>query len=457
MKTQYKLMIVGFAAVLLLAGCFAVGTFNPFLGGTADAAGDQTTETTLIGVVNVAESSSNPDGLAFVQSGVGTGLTNNAGQVLRIDFSNGLVDVTGTAITGLTVYELLLAASATGEHDRGIVVPYTATVVQNGTGSSAYLAMDLSTLTMSDPIEVEMTEAVTANGGLKLLNTDGDDVPGEADDDRRYIYPPVTGATVFPAGVPRNPQAGVVSSFPGGITLAQTDILVSGVQTPTYNDRFDNASLTPGFTIWSFEPTTMVWTQVAYTTPTAFLAGAFTMTIPAVAAGDILQVRRDGYNVRTSSTAHGFIQKQFRDQNNSAGRYTRGDLLPEGTVGDVDSLSVSAWNAEPLYADVNFGTDGDIILSTVTSTSVRFLYDDGDTITQVPYDFFVVQSGDDGNNTLRFYFSGAFEVQAGDDLEVLVYPTVMDSGVDPAVATDDYPVLDVSERIYGIGSESDTF
>jgi hypothetical protein len=444
----------------VLTGCLAAGTFDPFLGGTADAAGDQTTETALIGVVNVAESSSNPEGLAFIYDGHAGGLSAAANQVLRIYFEDGHVDAASGAIAGLTVYELLAVPAATGEYDRGPAIPYTATVVLDGQHSSAYLSMDLSGATVSTPIEIAMDGAtLTANGGVRLFNSDYDNVAGETGEDSDFGYPTVSGAPVDAAvggGDQRSPDVGISFTLPGAPTATDTTILITGINSGGYTAEFDTASLA-GFTLWLFTPSTLTWAQETVTT--AYAAGILTMTLAdAVVANEIYQVRYDRYNITTNAAVYGFVQRDTLAQNDSASRYLRGNLLPEGNYGDLDSVTASPYTASPLYADVNFDGSGDIILSTVTADSVRFLYNDVSTsngYVQIPYNFFVVLSGADGNNTLRFYFSSALEVASNDDLQVLVYPTVMDNGVDPADAADDFPILDVGESYNGISTETD--
>lgn len=469
MKTLTKLTIIGVAAALVLTGCLQAGNFNPFLGGTADAAGTADTEATVIDTVNTPQAAEDPDASPFNVTTVAGTLDDDAGQTIEITFVNGRVDATDGTIPGVSVYRLLENAGAVVDtaYLRDATIPYTATVLPNGTGSIARLTVDLSSLTVT-PIEIAIEGATTTgDNGASLMNGDLDDVPGEADEDSEFFYLAVTGPATSAVGAARNPRAGIdlVTASPvavatganqfftvTGSAASTIDVTGSDVTTVGREGLFTEASF-DGVSVWSFNPSTLTWTEEAITRDITTNPGFLQLNLTdPVESRDIFQVRYDRYNIVTAEPIVGFIIRDTTLQNNSS-RFARTDLLPVTGVTYATATANDGGLTDPIYIDVTFTGVGAIVESTLTQESVRLLYDEdnnGQDQTIIPWDYFVLQDGSGGANVFRFYFSPSFQPDGNDDWDLYLYPTIRDDNGTPDDASDDLALLDVTEQEKGV-------
>lgn len=464
MKALYKLAIVAIV-VATLTGCFVLGVFNPSLGGTADAAGDATSEGTIITGSNAEESGSfdpTDASVQFTYAGITATLTQADNQTIIISFSNGTVDAdANNTIPGLTVYNLTTNATSPDVYERATTpFSYTAVVTENDGDSEATLSLNLTGA--NTPIEIALDPTLlTANGGNRPLNQDGDATGGEAGDDAVFIYEAVGSPAGTATGDPRNPRSGVNYTTPGNPTATDTTFVVTNIYVTGVNasDEFSAAQLSTGFDLFQFNPDTLVWTDVATTdTYDANGGGAgvgeLTMTLPAgddVAAGEIFQIRTDEYNVaQDSDQVHfGFRQRATTEQDDPGQRYQRTDLLIEGGTGSYAEINTGSTNdgssGGQYYIQVYFqnGT-GDILESTLSNDSVRVFLDEdaeGTNVFQIFWDYFTVESGVDGANRIRFWFPENSGITGSDDWRLFVLPTVRDDATTPTDTTDDLPII----------------
>ncbi len=119
-------------------------------------------------------------------------------QTIIINFSNGIVD-SASAATNISIYPLSDAADATTAYERGTALSLTPVVYQSSaTDSDVVYELDGTTIATS-LLEIVVESTLTADNGSVTLNSDGDGIPGEAEDDEiRYV--PVTQTANAPSG-----------------------------------------------------------------------------------------------------------------------------------------------------------------------------------------------------------------------------------------------------------------
>ena len=350
MKTMTRLLVLAVVAVFVFTAC-QPGAFAPFIGGSQEA------EDTLISETNTAVAGADPTGAPF-QHNATTATPYDATDEQRIvlEFDDGVVDVNDDgSIPGLTVSALADTADSDGLYDPTGTISYSATVVPDGNGNSTVtLTMDLSGSTVSTVLEVQMDPtALTAYSGAKLLNQDNDEVPGESPDDAVYLYPTVPNAPVTAAGAQRDPRAPITLGFPGAPTAGSTDFPTVSPTGGAPGD-FSQSSLSAGISVWELG-SDLAWSEVsvsyAYDTGT----GNLTISLPENAEnGDIYQVRHNQYNIASSETISGFVQRVSTDQSADV---QKSNLLVVGPTGSITSLpttmvtthrSASTWSSAEL-------------------------------------------------------------------------------------------------------------
>lgn len=123
-------------------------------------------------------------------------------QVIKIEFVNGVVD----SLDGVRLYPLTDAENMWEAYVRGDAIDFSAYIVALSNGhSEAYLTFDGTDVITTDTLEVYIPASVTASGGLKQLNQDGDSVAGETEDDV-VEYLAVGGGLPAPVGQERDPR-----------------------------------------------------------------------------------------------------------------------------------------------------------------------------------------------------------------------------------------------------------
>jgi hypothetical protein len=458
MKTLFRVLAVGAVAIFAFTAC-QPGPFAPFIGGSEEA------EDELISNTNPNLASADPVGAPFQQSAFTgpSGVTSN--EVITIDFDNGVVDVEDGSIPGLSIATLSDSADSEGLYSVTGTLSYSATVVPDGNGNStAYITLDLSGTTVSDLLQIELNaENMTADGGAKNLNQDGDQLPGENPDDFEYLYPTVAGAPVAtPAAATRDPRAGITLSISTPPADGSNTFELNHALAP--DDDSTRDSLSAGLSVWQLDTADLTWSELSVTYAYDTGTGVLTVTLPANAAiGDVYQVRYDRYNVATNTPYLGFVQRMSYDQ---FAPPEKSDLQLVGTAASLDIVTNPGGTGVPVQFAVNFGgAPGDVITSTVTNDSVRIFWDDdvdgvaaglaGDV--KVNWDFFAVTSGADGDNTLTFYMPADFEPDPGDGWRVQVYPAVIVDAGTPDDASDDVPVINDTETEFGISEDNAIF
>jgi hypothetical protein len=476
MMTTFTILFLALLVLLAMASCVRIGSFNPFLGGGADSIGDAASEQGLIDATNTdAISGEAADDFPFAMTGaVGAGtLTHDTNQVVIVSFVNGIVDVDSAdpngPIPGLSIYPLADAAASDEPYVRGAGLSYLSVVAPGSDGASdAYLAVDLTGVA-SNRIEIFVDPAaVTANGGVKLLNGDSDDVPGEAED--AGIAPlAVSGGVALTTGVDRAPRLDVDGNFespgvdvPSGFTDGASVLTLSGFDVNDgwgYIDVFDADSIGAGISLYMFNPSDQTWAAVSEASRAYDdVGGNFTITTTnSFAGGEIYQARYNRYNIATAVEVYGFIQREYYQQNDSANNLTRTPLqvidgagVPEyaGLDSAFDDLSEVSITLD-FYGAGGAGT-GNIVTSTITPDSVRFFHDSGPGLMEIPYESFVVTDLTPGNNHVRFFFDPILAPSAGQSWRALVYPSVMVDAETPGDPDDDVPVLNRYDIYKGV-------
>lgn len=333
MRRIARLSLLGVAAAIILSGC-PLGIFNPSLGGTADEPGTAETEAGLITEVNADEAVTIT---GFTYASLDGTLTAATGQVLGILFNNGFVDA-DTVDAGIQIYPLVDAADNQTAYARGTALAKTdVTVVpEGGSGSRVLLTLDLSGTAISDQLEIFIDPTVlTAGNGAALLNTDGDSIPGEDNEDDVIVYKGVGSAPVtLGTGTPRLPQAqlfGGTGIFAGlGNVNAGTEIVFTGITDTEGTNNLTAASVTAGtqYFVWSDNAWTATSLTPAYdaTTDELTFTGTFT-------DGQVYKVVEDLYQQAESAATAGYTHRGVYNQSTTANRYVTSIF----TVGDVIS------------------------------------------------------------------------------------------------------------------------
>jgi hypothetical protein len=311
MKAYMKALIALLAILALLSACRpAVTTFEA--GDTVGA--DETAEDTLTGEISAEEIAEYQDELADPDNGtpltvdsVTTDLAALGEQVLRIVFSNGVVDE-DTVTEGIKVFTLTDTADADGAYGRGEDISGTRVIPDGAGGCTVEMTLDLSGDAISSPIEVFLdSDVVTANDGTNLLDPDFDGVYGEANEDDVIRYTDVTLAPLVPPGGPRDPQGYVDFQWQNlGFTSGGSTVTI-----PVYNSAggtggMTTDSLSAGITVFKFDAATGTW--IASDATPSYDAGLLTYTTSApIAPGDLFRYEVNLPAVREAESVNGYV------------------------------------------------------------------------------------------------------------------------------------------------------
>lgn len=211
------------------------------------------------------------------------------GQVVEIVF-NGQID--SASLTAVTFYTLKATAAADGARDRNVALAAgTPEVFYNVSTDRTTVrwTLDLSTASASVEAVIDPT-VLTAVGGTRRLDLDGDNVQGEAQDDEYINYFTVTGGTAI-AGAARNPRA-VFPLAGGGLSAVAGDTAINFTYSDFATDATDyRAALDAMIRLEKFNPTTLAWDAVTYVSTYSTTTGAYDLTMAATVAGEVYRLR----------------------------------------------------------------------------------------------------------------------------------------------------------------------
>ncbi len=438
MKTLVRISAVAVIALFGLAAC-KQGVFDP------QAIGDAETLQEFISSINTSVGSADAAATPMTAT-VATGtVTNTTSEVVQIDFTNGVVDVSDGTVAGLTVYKLN-AGTAGEPYERNDSVTYTADVIPDGAGnSSLYLSMDLSGTDISTPIEIVLDAAtLRGNSGARKLNMDGDNVAGESPDDTIFDTVAVTGALVTANGIPRDPEGLSGYGTPGAINDGDTTIEIDfSASANTVLTNLTAESLAAGISVVRIESgsDSAVSTTPSYDSGT----GILTLTLDSAAAsGQVYQIIYDEYNITTDSAVGGITQRANTDQTADP---VRSNAIVVGGGGFAFSLDTGGpppqtddLGVDPVRVEVVFtGGVGDVNTDTLTQENVRFFIAnaDGDLVA-VKWSSFVRTDGTDGANVFTFTFPASFDPPASAAWQLYLSPAI----------TEDYATTDTTDDIH---------
>jgi hypothetical protein len=223
MKRITLLAAVAVLALLTAACDLATGTVsNPGAAGYQDAA--------------AAQDRADNAGTPFQVGGATPATVNTAtNQEVVVSFTNGVVDGDSVA-ANVTLYPVTDPTNAFEAWVRGTAIALSSTVRDNLDGSSDLVLTFDGSAIATDRLELVIGSGLTANGGARQLNQDGDALAGEAEDDfidyLTVTDTGVTGFTATTAGADRLPRA----TF--SVQLFEDAALTTG-----FNNLLDQATL----------------------------------------------------------------------------------------------------------------------------------------------------------------------------------------------------------------------
>ena len=305
MKKIISVLII--TLIFILASC-SLGSFSPEIGSESNVATQYETD------VNEYNESSGSTVSISVTSGA---LTLAADQEVKITVTNGIVDtnVDGTAIPGLTLYNLNATEADDGAYGRGNALAYTLSMYTIDDNTYVTLGLDMDTGTYSALFELYIDATTfTVNDGQKMLDLDGNDIPGQTSDD--YLsYITVTGGAAITTGASRSPRS-TLTSFDGmgPFTAGTTTILDAAVYDTNGEEHLTAAGIAASVVLekWSAG----VWTAVALGSPVynnAATPQQFEATIPSLVVGDIYRFTYDPYLLTESVAVRGYVHRGSYD------------------------------------------------------------------------------------------------------------------------------------------------
>lgn len=411
-RILFSLLIV---VALVMAGCQLDG-FSAEIGGE-DAA-----------LVNKAANENATGALSI--TGAAYTLSNAKDQTITITFT-GVVDVDGTTIPGLTLYNLTTNATAGEAKTRGAAIPYTAEVFATGSNASdVVLTMDLTSA--SNPIELYVDAAtISGNSNSLFLNTDGDNIVQESEDDIVGELA-VTGGTAATGGI-RAPQATVTITPPalggGQISSTITDTAVPA----THN--FTLATLNAAVSVEKMQSGS--YAPFSHTPTYSTTTGLYAIPADTTTAGTVYKVSTNLYGIVENKAINGYIHRVSFDQlidNNMGDNY---DII---TVGSIPAFTILTQDApahgQPVITIDSDGTYVDIDAVTSANVSVLVYEDSFDVTSEKSFIApFTVDKVDD--NTFKLYLPANLGIDTSYSYKVTIQPTVTDKGASLTVTTDD--------------------
>lgn len=316
MKLIHTLTALAVAAAVTIAGCS-----NTFSGTDTDAS-----------ILREFNSGNRTSTFATLQPTMNSWApgspTQDSKQTLYLEVdSDASIDI-DSILEAITFRNTSDAASDDAVLVQGTVVPYTIKgSSDDGTYTIVYLELNLTGT--SDFIEafIDATKLTGKNGAL-LMDSDGDYIQGEKNDDDLYFYIITTSSPTAPVGVARNPDVGmdlntvgfsmVGTPSPTTLTTYDTFELVYNRSTAgSKTDIFDYKTLFDAtIVIETYNMTTNTWTSIESTSTYDTTTGLYTVTFTALLDGETVRARiTDVQNLKTNGTWYGFVQRYTMDQN----------------------------------------------------------------------------------------------------------------------------------------------
>jgi hypothetical protein len=426
--------VVSFAAMAALAvlgGCPVASDFSPRI---------SSDETALFEDLSIDNGAGDTRASLFTVSSWTTPAVPDFGTtdaVVKIGFQNGVVDASSIDAGGITIYCLKNAADNESAYLHGTTLPFTYAVDPTVDGCTVTLTFDIKGSKVSSMLEGFLDPAVlTAAGGGKPLNSDGDDVPGEPEEDAACMTFSVPSAPVsLTTGCPRKAPGSILSSIlPSGFAVSGTTLTSTARNCLTTFTHLTADSLVGSETWERFSGGE--WVPVSVNPSYDSGSGTFTHTFPAAFKyGEVYRWSVDLYQYRESSAVAGYVHRGSNAQNDPA-RIFRYVYDPVGTTfGTVDSVLTETVDGSRY---VHVLLDGSRIpASSLTSASVR-VYDHGSS-RFIPWISGEVYLG----NQLMLRMPPGFSPPAGGQFDLWISPELMDdAGTDDA--SDDVPYGDTA-------------
>ncbi len=364
-------------------------------------------------------------GTALSVTAVTAGATAAAKQEIRISF-DAVVDA--ATVGAIKFYTLKAAAAADGAYDRNAAISASGTVQAYGTGCDVVYSLDLTTA--SNPIEVYIdASALTAAGGTKKLNRDGDKLMGEAIEDDYAGTIAVAGGTAA-AGAVRNPQATVTIVGSTSLTVGGTTATLTFSTT-----KLTESNLKSVIALEKFTGTG--WTPVAYTGSFNTATAVYTMTTSTAAANEEVYraVLNNPYTLKENATTNGVEHRYTNDQSKTfidLGNDNVGVDTKYNTA--VAATATAAFDANNKNGYVDFAYTGGLGVegvdaTTITAANIKIF----DTAAQkyIPWESGYLVN----KTTIRLVLSPAY-TKANHAFQIHTFPGLTDLGATTA-ATDD--------------------
>jgi hypothetical protein len=424
------------ALALALAAC--TNSFTP----TAMTAEKTAAEATAKATVTPISAYANID-VSF--SDLTYGLT---GQKLVISFTganlSAAADVTNLA-SALAVYKLGATAAADGAYSRGAALSLgTPEVSYTGGATVVIYTLSLTGDTaISDQVEVAIAgDKLTAAGGNKILDLDGDKVAGEAGDDDYIKYIGVGGAPVTALGAARDPLASLGGLVVNGasITNASTVVTFSALTTVgLVPANVDLSVLSTAVGLQKWNATSSTWDAVTGTTPAYNgTTGVYSITLgTAMALGEVYRVvYTNPSNIAEKAAVRGYIHRW--SYNNKLTTSYSASTYPTGAPANQSGATYDATaffdsnnrNGYVLVAFMGLGAQG---IDTTTISNIK-LYD-STLNAYVPVSSIKAATSYGSTVYVSLTLASSYTM-AGHNFIVLVGPNVKDLGATTA-STDD--------------------
>jgi hypothetical protein len=430
-RSKIAILGMGLAAALLAAAC----TYTPFQP-VSPLGADAAAQTAAINAQNAVILSDDDAGITGVTI-TGAGLTADADQIISVLFTGGNVDQ--ATVEAAVKIGYISSSRTTADYlstfTNTAITPTKVVLAQGNDQTTAYITLNLAVAGITPYLEVAIDPAAFS-GSLKLdIDQDGifnespDDVVvsylgaigngasvnttaisgyGETRSPQELLNNASTSVWTAPAGLLQTSLATGVTNYPTTVGFNPTEIYITNI-TAT-NGRSDvgitAASLCAGITVAKFNPSTLAWDNVTYTSAlltanttsgTAYTAttasGTLVLTLPAAATvGSVYRITYDKSKISESVAVGGYTHKAANS------KQAVGDYLVHYYIKAQDanngtsarSLSSAAAITKTAAAGKvgSFSTEvttdaAKIVASTLTSANVKVYLKNGSTYSPV--------------------------------------------------------------------------
>lgn len=420
----------------------------------------------LTGVVSLSYTSVNTP----IDSAGGTAKT------IQLVFGNGKIDA--ASLSGVRFYPLLNTNIGTDlSPDRGTQLNMaTPTIVYNPSANTSTVNYTYA-FQATDSSRVELwidASVVTANSGAIKLDTDGDNVQGEAADDDIIAYISITGGVAASANSraarPNFATAGnlaaLLTALPtpaAGDTVIPNVITYAGVAVDATNY---NSMLTNILVLEAFNASTKTWNAISYTGNYDTVSGAWTITLgTAILNGTVYRYRLQNLTTGTATLPdHGYVRKISFDNKTSAKVGANMNIAQTTATFDLTDVAFTSGTIITTFTSsrngfvtitLNAATIGDegINASSLTTESLK-IYDTASAV-YVPWVSGEVRStvlndATQKNDQIVLYFDPAY-LKANHAFQLHVGPGLQYLGDSFALTTDDRFLGDWRQTTFPVG------